>query len=39
MAADRFLVPIDFSPDAEYALHEAIALGVAQHAHIILIRC
>ncbi len=37
MVSERFLVPIDFSPDAEHALHEAITLGAALHAYIILL--
>lgn len=37
MTSERFLVPIDFSPDADGALRYAITLGVPLHAHLVLL--
>jgi len=36
MRPERFLVPTDFSPDADWALQHAITLGIPLHAHLIL---
>jgi universal stress protein A len=37
MRPERFLVPTDFSPDANWALQHAIILGIPLHAHLILL--
>ena len=37
MTPERFLVPTDFSPDADGALCYAITLGMPLHAHLILL--
>lgn len=37
MTSERFLVPTDFSPDADEALHYAITLGKPLQAHLVLL--
>ena len=37
MTPERFLVPVDFSPEAERAVQEAVCLGRALDAHIVLL--
>ena len=37
MTPERILVPTDFSPDADRALRMAVTLGIALHAHIVLL--
>lgn len=37
MTPECFLVPTDFSADADHALHFAIALGTSLHAQIVLL--
>ena len=37
MTSERFLVPTDFSPDADGALRYAITLGKPFQAHLVLL--